>query len=182
MDEHKPESDLGFRLMAITLRLREWFMDADKDLMEVGLRRGQTVLDYGCGVGSYALPAARLVGQEGTVYALDIHPLAIEAVQRRARKQGLANIHTIRSGLDTGLADGSVDIVLLYDVVHAVNNKLALLRELYRVLRPGGTLSLKPDHVEADRLVELVTASGLGLSRSHAGKVWDFERPAAGDA
>ena len=179
MDEQKPESDLSFRLMALALRLREWLVDTEKALKEVGLQRGQTVLDYGCGVGSYALPAAQLVGQEGTVHALDIHPLATQTVEGRARKQGLTNVHTIRSALDTGLADEMVDVVLLYDVVHAVNNKQGLLRELGRVLKPGGILSVKPDHIGSDRLVEIAAEAGLELVRSHGGKVWDFEKPAA---
>jgi len=122
----------------------------------LGLRPGQVVLDYGCGIGSYSLPAARAIGEEGTVYALDIHPLAVEMVQKRSKQENLSNVRTILSGLDTGLPDESVDIVLLYDVLHHVHDKGALLRELHRVLKAGGLLSVIPDHMEESELLRSV--------------------------
>jgi SAM-dependent methyltransferase len=166
--------DLGFQGMALWLRMREWFHDPGTELAEAGLREGQVVLDYGCGVGSYTLPAARLVGQTGRVYALDKHPLAIQAVERRARQSGVANIQSIRSDRDTGLPDGSVDLVLLYDVLHAVPDRGALLAELHRVLRVDGRLLVKPDHLDEEDFVPFMAATGLFSLESRQGETFAF--------
>ena len=149
-------SNLGFRAMALWLRIREMFSDPQQRLADAGLQPGQVVLDYGCGVGSYALPAARIVVDGGKVYALDLHPLAIETVERRAQKAHLANVETIESDLDTGLGTASVDVVLLYDVLHGVQDKQALLQELHRVLKPQGGLSVCPDHMTVDELLAIM--------------------------
>jgi ubiquinone/menaquinone biosynthesis C-methylase UbiE len=154
-------SNLSFRGMALYLRLRERSGSPQRQIEALRLQRGQVILDYGCGIGSYAVPAARRVGDEGTVHALDIHPLAVETVQRRSRQEKLFNIRTFLSGLDTGLPDDSVDVVLLYDVLHHVQDKGALLRELHRVLRAGGLLSVIPDHMGQSELLEAVQAGQL---------------------
>ena len=77
-------SGWGFRGMALWLRLRERFRDPEEELLAMGLVAGQTVLDYGCGIGSYTIPAARIVGTAGVVHALDMHPLAVETVEKRS--------------------------------------------------------------------------------------------------
>lgn len=168
--------DLDFQGMALWLRMREWFRDPGAELAQAGLREGQVVLDYGCGIGSYALPAARLVGKTGKVYALDIHPLAVQAVERRARKERAANIQGICSDRDTGLLDGSVDLVLLYDVLHAVPDKGALLAELHRVLKADGKLLVKPDHLAEESFVPFMAATGLFSLESRQGETFAFNR------
>ena len=174
MTEPRTESALSFRLMALWLRLREQFRNPKTRIEQEGITAGQTVLDYGCGMGSYTLPAARAVGEKGTVYALDINPLALNAVEKRARRLRLGNIRTIRSSRETGLEDESVDVILLYDVLHAVPNQAALLTELHRVLKNTGFLSLLPDHIEHDEVKDLLTGTGLFASDGRRGEVDRF--------
>lgn len=154
-------SNLYFRGLALYLRLRERSGNPQRQIQALKLQPGQVILDYGCGIGSYAISAARKVGEEGAVYALDIHPLAVETVQRRSRQENLPNIRTILSGLDTGLPDESVDVVLLYDVLHTVQDKGALLGELHRVLKADGLLSVIPDHMDQVEFLETVQAGRL---------------------
>ena len=162
-------SRLNFRGLALFLRLRERSGEPQKQIESLGLRPGQVVLDYGCGIGSYSLPAARALGEQGTVYALDIHPLALEMVEKRIRQENLSNVRTILSGLDTGLPDESVDTVLLYDVLHHVHDKGALLRELHRVVKAGGLLSVIPDHMEESELLKIVQSGRrFSLQPRHA--------------
>jgi ubiquinone/menaquinone biosynthesis C-methylase UbiE len=123
------------------------------------------------------MPAAEIVGPHGRVYALDIHPLAVKAVQKRADRAQLANIETIQSGCDTQLADASVDIVLLYDVLHAVPNKRALLDELHRILKPGGRISVLPDHMTEQDLSATMEAGGLFTMQTRHGEVFEFKKP-----
>ena len=76
----------GFAIMKTVLTVRNIFRKPGRTLRGMGLRKGQIVLDYGCGIGSFAIPAAKIVGDDGFVYALDIHPLAIRTIEQKAKK------------------------------------------------------------------------------------------------
>ena len=91
------ESNLGFRLMAFGYKFRDLRLPRKNILKEVGIKPGSSVLDYGCGPGSYTVALAELVGESGKVYAQDIHPLAIRKVKGIASKRQLANVETILS-------------------------------------------------------------------------------------
>ena len=162
----KVESNLGFRLMAFAYRFRDLRLPRKNILNEVGIKPGFRVLDYGCGPGSYIVPLAELVGESGRVYALDMHPLAIQRVKDIASKKKLANVETILSERQTGLPDDSLDAVLLYDIFHHLCDPDAILKELHRVLKPDGILSLSDHHMKENEIVSGVTNSGLfSLSR-----------------
>ena len=143
MKEETPMANFTFLMATILMRIRGLFRNKKAEVLLTGAKRGDVILDYGCGIGFNTIPAAEIVGEEGTVYALDIHPLAVKAVEKKIRKKGLKNVKTILSGLNTGLPDESVDVVLLYNVLPMVKNRPALIKELYRVLKPGGVLSVK---------------------------------------
>ena len=71
-----------------------------------------------------------------------MHPLAIEAVKKKVAKEGLPNVRTILSDMDTGLPDESVHVVLLYRTFYLVKDEQGLLDELHRVLKPDCILSV----------------------------------------
>lgn len=179
MTQDKPMPNLFFRGMAMTLRFMERYKKPRERLIRVGLKRDQTVLEYGCGAGSYTIPAAQLVGEKGTVYALDIHPLAVQAVEKRARKEQLSNVKTILSDRNTGLPDESVDVVLLYDTLHMVRDKQALLRELHRVLKPEGLLSADHEHTDTEAFLQTMAQGGLFSRQPGDGRVYEFKKRAA---
>lgn len=107
----------------------------------IGLvREGQTFLDYGCGTGSFTLPAAKIVGKHGKVYALDCFPRQLEIVAGKSREEGLENVETILSADHTGLSDESVDTIWMCDVLHEILDRRAVMAELHRVLKKGGHL------------------------------------------
>jgi len=133
-------------------------------LREVGVRAGDAVLDFGCGQGVYAKAAARVVGTRGTVYALDKKSSALDALMRAAAEDGLTNIRRVdtQGTMPLCLQDASVDVVLLYDVLHlvsppgkggqAVNRSTAadrrrVLKEVRRVLKPSGIVSAYCPHL-----------------------------------
>jgi len=135
-------------------------------LREVGIEPGFHVLDYGCGPGGYVTAAAELVGESGKIYALDIHPLAIQMIQNLASRMHLTNVETIHSGRETGLSDKSVDVVLLYDIFHDLSEPDGVLEELHRVLKPNGILSFSDHHMKENEIESNVTSRRLfGLSR-----------------
>ena len=127
----------------------------------MGIEPGYRVLDYGCGPGGFSVAAARLAGRSGKVYALDIHPVAIRAVQKTASKQGLTSIQTIHSSCATGLEAETIDVILLLDTFHALDDPDGVLRELHRVLKPGGCMAFSDHHLQEDAIRSGVTQKGL---------------------
>ncbi|MBW2037962.1 MAG: class I SAM-dependent methyltransferase [Deltaproteobacteria bacterium] len=170
----KPESNLGFRLMALSYKLRDLFLSPMKVLKEVGIEPGFHVLDYGCGPGSYIVPLAELVGKSGKIYALDIHPLAIQMVRGIASRKQLTNVETILSDCKTGLPDSSVDVVLLYDTFHGLGDPDGVLAELHRVLKPDGVLSFSDHHLKEDEITSKVTDTGLFRLSRKGEKTYSF--------
>jgi len=144
---------------------REWLTDNPRELLEgIGVRSAQTVLDFGCGSGVFSIACASIVGRHGKVYALDMRADALEHLREAARRQGLENIETMlldRPGLSIALVNESVDVVLLYDVLHEVQDKPGLLKELHRILRPNGFLSVFPMHLGTAKFLDMINNLGL---------------------
>jgi ubiquinone/menaquinone biosynthesis C-methylase UbiE len=147
---------------------------AEKELRGFGIGPGRTVLDFGCGPGQYTLAAARLVGQNGTVHALDLHPKAIETVARKAADMGLSNIDTIYSDNHTGLEAESVDAVILFDVLRGRRDIKSLLSELHRILKPQGVVHVRGSGFKSGRLEELMVKDGFFKLKSVLGGVLNF--------
>jgi SAM-dependent methyltransferase len=106
---------------------------------------------------------------------LDLHPLALETVESKAERRGLKNVETIFSDLETGLADGSVDFILLYGVLYKVSDKRALVREMGRILKPGGVVSVSGHRMGRDRLVRMMKGGRFSL-RDSGGGVLNFKK------
>jgi ubiquinone/menaquinone biosynthesis C-methylase UbiE len=172
----KPKSGLDFKLMSLTYRVRDLFFPRRDILEEVGIKEGSHVLDYGCGPGSYLIPLAELVGRSGKIHALDIHPLAIQRILGIASKKRLLNVETIHSSGQTGLADQSVDVVLLYDTYHDLKNGEAVLKEVHRVLKSGGILSFSDHHMKEEEILAKVTGQDLFRLFKKGKKTYSFMR------
>jgi ubiquinone/menaquinone biosynthesis C-methylase UbiE len=145
-------------------------------LDEVGIKEGFHVLDYGCGPGSYLLPLAKLVGKSGKIYALDIHPLAIQVLRRIVAKKGMTNVQTIFSDCKTGLPANSIDVVLLYDILHDLDDPNGVLEELHRILKPKGILSLSDHHLKEEEVISQVTGEGLFKLSAKGKRAYSFSR------
>jgi ubiquinone/menaquinone biosynthesis C-methylase UbiE len=154
-------SNFDFQFMSLGYKFRDLRLPRLNILKEVGIKPGFHVLDYGCGPGSYIVPLARLLGESGKIYALDIHPLAIQKVKDIASKKQLANVETILSDCQTGLSDNTLDAVLLYDIFHHLSDPDGVLKEIHRVLKPDGILSFGDHHMKENEIVSQVTNSGL---------------------
>jgi ubiquinone/menaquinone biosynthesis C-methylase UbiE len=126
-------------------------------LERIGIMRGQTVLDFGCGYGAYTIPVARIVDAQGRVYALDKDKEALDGLMQKAESAGLKNIERMETSgeLEIELADESVDAVLLFDVFHSfyfpqADDRRRLLGEISRIMKPSAFLSISvwPNLVE----------------------------------
>lgn len=142
------------------MEFREWLADnAITVLRKVGLKAGQTVLDFGCGPGIFTIPAAIIAGEMGCVIAVDVRPQPLERVREKAAKAGLTNISPVlaeTAELTTGLPDESADAIMVFDMLHTIADKQRLLRELNRVLKTDGVLSVFPMHLGTAKLLEIV--------------------------
>ena len=161
LHEHKPMSNLHFKMMTLSMKMRDLLRPRRVVLEEAHILPGFQVLDYGCGPGGYVPDASRRTGDSGKVYALDMHPLSIQRVTKVAKERQLTNVETIHSDCQTGLPAESIDLALLYDVFHALTNPDEVLTELHRVLKHDGHLSFSDHHLEHDEIIAGVTHSGL---------------------
>jgi len=120
------------------------FFDATAILerLKIPPERSATVVDFGCGYGTFAVAmAARTCG---TIYALDIEPGMISATLERARDSGASNVQVLQRDFvveGSGLPDCSVDCVLLFNILHA-DEPLRLLGEAHRILRTAGVVAI----------------------------------------
>ncbi len=119
---------------------RSW-QPPDLILTGLDLREGEILLDVGCGSGYFSVPAARLVGPAGRVYAVDISLEMLMQVGRRIYAEGLVNVETVLSReTNIPLPDACADAALLANVLHEAEDRPALLGEVHRLVRPGGRL------------------------------------------
>jgi len=156
----KTMSNFHFKFMSFGYKFRDFFLPRKNILKEVGIKTGFRILEYGCGPGGYIIAAAELVGKSGKIYALDLHPLAIQTVKNIASKKQLTNVETICSNCKTGLQDNSIDVVLLYDTFHDLGDPNGVLEELHRVLKPNGILSFSDHHMKEKEMLSKVTDKG----------------------
>ena len=103
------------------------------------LHPGEKVLDLGCGRGEETLQAAALVGGDGFAWGLDITPKMIERAQERAEQVSIKNVVFLLSSMEKiPIEDASLDAVLSNCAINHVEDKLAVYREIYRLLKSGG--------------------------------------------
>jgi len=122
---------------------REDRLQIERVMNILGIAEGRAVADIGAGSGWFTVRAARRVGGNGLIYAVDINPEAIRYIDERARKERLKNVKTILGKPDNPLLPTrSVDAVLLLKTYHEVAQPVALLQNLRAALRPGAKVGV----------------------------------------
>ena len=121
---------------------RASYLDPEGIFRAFELRKGTRIADVGSGTGFFALPAGRIVGPEGRVYAVDLSPEMLEDLQSKLGREPRSNVEAIRSTEDRiPLSDASVDFAFLACVLHELDGPGTLL-ECRRILVPTGRLGV----------------------------------------
>jgi len=119
------------------------FFDPNTVLKKLGLTSTcQDVLEFGCGYGTFTIPAAQMI--QGTVHALDIDPQMIDATNAKVHSSKVSNVNLrLRDFVvdGTGMPDESIHYVMLFNILHAVERD-SMLKEAWRVLVSKGTLAV----------------------------------------
>ncbi len=165
---------------AMESRLRGVFQDPVKILQGAGLRPGDTVLEVGSGTGFFTLAAARMIGDQGRLIAMEPLSSYVERLNEKVRASGLGNIDVLRrDALDTGLESASVDNVLLFGVVPFPSLPLnRLLPEMHRILKPDGVLSVWLFPV-AGLVPSFIRQSGFFCDQQKRNGVYTYRRDPA---
>ncbi|MCL5667282.1 MAG: class I SAM-dependent methyltransferase [Patescibacteria group bacterium] len=120
------------------------FINPAQVVAQTGLMQAQVVADLGCGNGFYVLPAAQMVGERGTVYAVDVMEEKLGATVSIANQFGFKNVRVVKADLTRPLLnipESSCDLVIVSNILHEIKSKEPLIRNIYRILKTGGRLA-----------------------------------------
>ena len=158
----KPEPDAIYKINIWFYKFTDLIWNPRRHLKKIPLKEGMVVVDYGCGPGRYTIPIAKLVGSKGKVFAVDIQPLAIKTVKEKAARPGLTNIETILvDSYNTGIKGSNIDLILLIDTLHLINDYHALFHEIHRLLKQDGFLFMDSGHLKMPKAREIVESTGF---------------------
>ena len=123
-----------------------------------GLVAGERVIDLGCGAGIDTLLAARLVVPGGRAIGLDTLPEMLAQGEANAREGGITNVDWLRGELESiPLPEASVDVAISNGVLNLSPRKGRAMSEIFRVLRPGGRISLADIVLDEELPPEVMT-------------------------
>ena len=148
----------------------------------MGIADASVVADIGAGSGWFTIRLGRRVGPQGLVYAEDVQPEMINAITRRVLREGLTNVRAVRGqNSDPKLPAGSLDAVLVVDAYHEVDDRVTMLSNLARALKPQGRIGVvdfkldgtgpgpaPEERVSPDVVVKDAAKAGLRLLRQES--------------
>jgi ubiquinone/menaquinone biosynthesis C-methylase UbiE len=155
-------------------------------LTNLGVKRGMTICDMGCGNGFYTLQLAKMTGESGLVYGVDIQPEMLTLLKQRAQQEGVENIKpTLGTFTDPKLPKGKIDLILLVDVYHEFSHPKQMLAAMREALAPDGLCALvefraedpmvpiKPEHkMTKAQIMKEWPANGFKLVKEFDGLPW----------
>jgi ubiquinone/menaquinone biosynthesis C-methylase UbiE len=166
-----PPQDLGL----LEAPDRDRWQRPDRIMDALGVADASRVADVGAGSGWFTIRLARRVGPQGVIYAEDVQQEMLNAISRRVRREGLSNVRPVLGrGDDPRLPDSSLDVVLMVDAYHEIEDRVAMLANAARALKPQGRIGVvdfrvegggpgpdAEDRIDPDQVVADATRAGL---------------------
>lgn len=158
-------------------------IDLKSILKRVGVAKGTSVAELGCGTGYFSVLASEQVGSDGRVYAIDILKSALAAVMREVRKRNIKNIVPVWSNIEVyrgarQIQDASVDVDLIINTLFMSRKHVEFMRESARMLKKGGVLVIvewkkngkfgpqAEDRVDPDKIKTVAQGQGLEFAEA----------------
>lgn len=159
---------MGYLLI---IPIRKFGHNPDK-ILGPHIKEGMNILDFGCAMGYFSIPLARMTGIKGNVYCVDIQEKMLEKLQTRANKAGVGQIIKpclVGKTYHPEELQNKIDFAMLFAVAHEVSNKEKLFIDLHSMVKPGGkVLFAEPKgHVTAEEFeksLQLAKSAGFKIS------------------
>jgi len=141
-------TDILFQKMAISKKRSEKRNPKIENRVKTfNIKKGMTIVDYGCGPGMYINWLSKAVGENGKIFAVDVAEAAKKYIEKEIKKYELNNVtfylaENYNSKIDTEIAD----IVVALDILHSIENTNSFLLELYRICKKDGLLIIDDGH------------------------------------
>lgn len=144
-------------------------------LEKAGVKERQVIVDLGCGPGRFVFLASKIIGPEGKVYALDIHPLNIAIVTVRKAIGGYKNINVMYADCHaTQLPDKAIDLVFINDAFHEFADK-DTLKEVARILKTDGILAIDEHEMREAKFMRIIESANLFTLIEKEKKLYKFK-------
>jgi ubiquinone/menaquinone biosynthesis C-methylase UbiE len=144
-------------------------------LRDAGVSKGQRVLEVGFGPGFFTIPAAKIVGPTGHTYAIDINPVALEAVQKKVKKEGLENVSLeLQDVSNTMFEDECMDLCFFFGVFHSFKDTDSVVSEMHRILVPQGLMSIQSGRMAPEKIKRLVIKKKMFILENEGKRILQF--------
>ncbi len=118
-------------------------MPPQETLVKAGIKPGDIILDVGCGMGYFSVPASQMVGPKGMVYAVDISGVMLADLRSKTAATGIFNIHTVQAAHGKlNIPEADFTLVIISDVLHEVEDKKAFLAAVAAAIKTDTKLSV----------------------------------------
>jgi len=150
-----------------------------KTLELLGVEKTDIMADIGCGIGYFTVPVAEIVDENNKIYGLDISQEMLEEVEMKAESLSINNITTVKTDeYDLKIPDNSVSFGLMVNVLHEIEDKERLLKEIHRITKENGKLAIiewkkietkmgPPVHhrIGKDEVINICQKNGLNVEK-----------------
>jgi len=122
---------------------RRKLLPTEQTLINLGLHEGDIMADIGCGIGYFSIPASKIVGDSGKIFAMDILQEMLQDVEIKVKENNISNIETVLTEEnDLKLEDGKITIAFISNVLHEANEKESFLNDIRSILSPKGRIAI----------------------------------------